>query len=155
MDEDPAFYRKFGDMLEAVIAEFRAERLAEAAYFERVQDIESSVLNRSDADIPASVAGHDMARRYYGVILETLKQHEGDGFDPAAASARAALDAECIIREHHIRDWTTNEDQKNRMRNAIEDSLYELKDSQGIDLSFEEMDAIMDLCLDIAGRVQP
>jgi len=36
------------------------------------------------------------------------------------------------------------------MRTAIEDYLFELKDEHGLDLTFEDIDSIMEQCLDIA-----
>ncbi len=36
------------------------------------------------------------------------------------------------------------------MRNLIEDFLFELKDKHGIALTFDDIDATMEQCLDIA-----
>ena len=35
MEEDPAFYKKFSELLEAAIADFRIERLSDADYLKR------------------------------------------------------------------------------------------------------------------------
>jgi len=51
-----------------------------------------------------------------------------------------------------LRGWTTNRDQQNKMRTAIENHLFEVKGASSVDLGFEEMDTIMDRCLDITGR---
>lgn len=96
-----------------------------------------------------------MARRYYGVIYEMLKPHETASARLSEAAAKVAMKIEEIVSGLYIRDWTSNRDQQNRMRTAIEDHLFEVKGENGIDLSFEEMDAIMDRCLDIAARVMP
>jgi type I restriction enzyme R subunit len=155
MDEDPAFYKKFSEMLQEVIDAFRSERLAEAEYLKQARSIEQAVLNRTDTDLPSNLKTHDMARRYYGVIYEILKPHETASSRLIEAAASASLKIDEIISNLYIRDWTTNRDQQNRMRTAIEDYLFEVKDAKGIDLNFNEMDSIMDRCLDIAGRVMP
>jgi len=49
-------------------------------------------------------------------------------------------------------NWTTNTDVQNRMRNHIEDALFDAKSSTGFDLSFDEIDLILEKCLDIARR---
>jgi hypothetical protein len=36
------------------------------------------------------------------------------------------------------------------MRNEIEDYLHELKQERGFDLTFEDIDLVLDRCLDIA-----
>ena len=155
MEEDPAFYKRFSDMLQEVIDAFRAQRLAEAEYLKKAREIESAVLNRSDESIPATLTGHDMARRYYGVIYEVMKRQEGDAGKLRSVTADVALAVEKIIAGLYIRDWTTNKDQQNKMRTAIEDYLFAVKDQQGIDPSLDEIDAIMDRSLDIAIRVMP
>ena len=156
MEEDPAFYRKFGDLLEEVIRASREERLAEAAYFEKVQTIERAVLDRTDADMPAELSGQDMARRYYGVVLETLKKSMDEEVSAGSTCAvEAALSIDRILRDLHVRDWTANRDQQNAMRTAMEDALFELTGKHGLAPDFEDLDAIMDRCLDIAARVMP
>lgn len=155
MDEDPAFYKKFSEMLQEVIDAFRSERLAEAEYLKQARNIEQAVLNRTDTGLPPNLKTHDMARRYYGVIYEILKPHETASSRLSDAAANASLKIDEIISRLYIRDWTTNRDQQNRMRTEIEDYLFEVKEAKAIDLSFDEMDSIMDRSLDIAGRVMP
>jgi len=155
MDEDPAFYKKFSEMLQEVIDAFRSERLAEAEYLSRAREIEQAVLNRTDTDLPTVLKTRDMARRYYGVIYEMLKPHETASAGLSEVAAKVSLKIEEIVSGLYVRDWTTNRDHQNRMRNAIEDHLFEVKGENRIDLGFEEMDAIMDRCLDIAARVMP
>lgn len=41
------------------------------------------------------------------------------------------------------------------MRNEIEDLLFYFKDKAGIEITFEDMDAIMEQCLDIARVRRP
>jgi type I restriction enzyme R subunit len=156
MDEDPAFYKRFSDMLQEVIDAFRAQRLAEVEYLKKAREIETAVLNRTDESIPSSLTGHDMARRYYGVIYEVMreKDNEDDG-DLRSVSAAAAIEIEKIIQDLCIRDWKTNKDQLNKMRTAIEDHLFRVAEQEDLDLNFEGMDAIMDRSLDIAMRVMP
>jgi len=42
-----------------------------------------------------------------------------------------------------------------QMRNEIEDALFELKEEHGIELSFDDIDKIMDECIDIAKARYP
>jgi type I restriction enzyme R subunit len=49
-----------------------------------------------------------------------------------------------------IVNWETNTDVQNQMRNLLEDYLFELKGKHGVTLAFEDIDAIMEQCLDIA-----
>jgi len=153
--EDPAFYKKFSRMLQDVIDAFRAGRLRAAEYLRRAGEIMSSVLNRTGDDVPEALANHDVAKAYYGSIKEVLSGHSGDGFDLAARSAEAGLEIERIIETRRKVNWTDDPDAVNRMRQDIEDYLFEFKERADINLSFEEIDRIMDECLDIAKVRRP
>jgi len=156
MEKDPAFYKKFSRLLEEAIAAFHDERRIQAAeYRELVEGIMQKVLNRTDEDLPAGLVDHDMAQRYYGIVLEAFGPYDAEGFKLKENSVKAALAIEQLIQKLYVRDWTRNTDQKNKMIGAIEDYLFEQKDVWGIDLPLEVIDQIMNTCLDIAGRVKP
>ena len=55
-----------------------------------------------------------------------------------------------IVLERRCVDWTHNEDVQNRMKTEIEDLLFELKDEHDIPLTLEDIDQILDRCIDIA-----
>ena len=69
--------------------------------------------------------------------------------------ADVAVRIDDAVLRHRIVNWTTNSDVQNRMRNDIEDALFDLKCRHGLDLSFDEIDAILEKCLDIARRRYP
>jgi type I restriction enzyme R subunit len=149
MEEDPAFYRRFSDMLEEAIRAFREKRLADREYLKQVVDIADRVRNRTDDDLPEKLRHHDVARAFYGILREALGPH-ADGKDLRVAGADAALAVDAIIQREKIVNWTTNRDVQNRMKNEIEDYLHQLMDDQDIALTFDEIDAILERCLDIA-----
>lgn len=151
MDDDPAFYRKFSEMLEAAIQAFRDKRLADRDYLAKVTEIAEAILSRKDGDFPEAIRQRDVAKAFYGVVREALATHRTDGdLQQVAAEAAARID-DAILRERIV-SWTTNPDVQNRMRNEIEDALFDLKSRTGLDLSFDEIDAILEKCLDIARR---
>jgi type I restriction enzyme R subunit len=77
-------------------------------------------------------------------------EHEGDDFDPRSASTAASLAIDEIIQENRIVNWTNNTDVQNRMMGAIEDYLFEMQEEQGLELTFEDIDRILQMVLDIA-----
>ncbi len=154
MDEDPAFYRKFSELLEAAIRAFREQRLADRDYLAKVSEIADAIRTRKDDNLPAAIRQREVARAFYGVVREGLAAHQTDGgFMEKIAGAAVAID-DAILRERIV-NWTTNADVQNRMRNDIEDALFDLKSRTGLDLSFDEIDAILEKCLDIARRRYP
>jgi len=150
MQEDPAFYRKFSEMLEDAIRAFRAQRLSDAEFLRKVSEITEKVRNRTGDDIPPELAHRDVAKAFFGVLQEVFLEYSDDGSEPRSASTAASLAIDQIIQDQRIVNWTNNSDVQNRMMSTIEDYLFELKEEQGFDLTFEDIDRILEMVLDIA-----
>lgn len=147
--EDPAFYKKFSEMLEEVIRAYREQRLSDVEYLGRVTEINASVADRTDDDLPAAVRSHDVARAFYGILGDTL---HGENVSPEEEQldAEVAVGIDRIIGENRIVDWTVNMDVQNRMKTEIEDYLIELLRTRHRAVTFEQVDYIIEQCLDIA-----
>jgi len=148
--EDPAFYKRFSQMLEEAIEAFRQRRLSDAEYLKRVTQIMQSVVNRTGDNIPVPLRQLDVAKAFYGVILDTLGKQEIEEARRSEVGVEASIGIDEIIRRMTIVNWETNADVQNQMRNLIEDYLFELKGTYGIPLTFDNVDVIMEQCLDIA-----
>jgi len=155
MQEDPAFYKRFSELLKETIAAFREERIKANEYLKKVTEIMNAVLNRTGDHVPDKLQDHDVAKAYFGSIKETLVRFDkgDDEFDDRLADAALAIDE--VIERNRIVNWTSDIDTQNRMRNEIEDLLFDFKDQTGIEITFEDMDAIMEQCLDIARVRRP
>jgi len=155
MEDDPAFYRKFSEMLEDAIRAWREKRLADRDYLAKVMEVAEAIRTRSGDNLPEQLRHHDVAKALYGVILEILGPHTKDRTDFQSLAADAAVRIDAIIQEERIVNWTNNPDVQNRMKNEIEDYLHELQEESGLPLGFEEIDQILEKCLDIARRRYP
>jgi type I restriction enzyme R subunit len=153
--EDPAFYKKFSRMLQEVIDDFRAQRLEGAEYLRRAMTIMESVLTRTGDDVPDEVAHNENAKAYYGSIKDVFERRKADGLDVKRLAAEAGLNFDRIIENRRIVNWANNIDVQNRMRQELEDYLFELKDRSGIPLAFDDIDTILDESLDIAKARRP
>ncbi len=150
MPEDPAFYRRFSEMLEDAIRAFREQRMSDAEYLRKVTNIAEKVKNRTGDDIPAALAHRDVAKAFFGVLQDVFSEYADDGFDPRSAGTTASLAIDDIVQQNRIVNWTSNTDVQNRMMGAIEDYLFELKEERGVDLTFDHIDRILEMVLDIA-----
>jgi type I restriction enzyme R subunit len=150
MQEDPAFYRRFSEMLEDAIRAFREQRLSDAEYLRKVTEIAEKIKNRTGDDIPGELTHRDVAKAFFGVLQDAFAGYAAEGFEPRSASTTASLAIDEIIQQNRIVNWTNNTDVQNRMMGAIEDYLFDLKDQHGIDLTFEDIDRILEMVLDIA-----
>lgn len=155
MQEDPAFFKRFSEMLNETIRAFREDRLRANEYLNKVTEIMNAVVNRTDDDIPKQLKNHDVAKAYYGTLSETLMRLKNghDDFDNVLANASLAID-EAIERQRKV-NWIQDMDTQNRMKNEIEDLLFEIKEKAAINLTFDDIDAILDQCLNIARVRRP
>jgi type I restriction enzyme R subunit len=149
MEEDPAFYARFSKMLEDVIEEHRQQRLTDAEYLRQTRGIMDSVVNRTDDDVPASLKGHEVARAFYGVLNDAISPISQDSETSKVVSADVGLKIDQIILKHRIVDWVLNRDVKNRMRDEIEDLLFDLDKNNGIKLDVNQIDDILERCINI------
>jgi type I restriction enzyme, R subunit len=147
MQEDPAFYKKFSEMLEEVIRAFREGRKSELQYLNAVQPIHEAVRDRVGDDLPPELRQYEVAKAFYGVIREVFG---GRIADDKKHATDAAIKIDQIINSMKIVNWTTNPDVQNKMQTAMEEFLFDFKKDRGLELSFDDIDAILQRCLDIA-----
>ncbi|XHR27483.1 MAG: type I restriction endonuclease subunit R [Chthoniobacteraceae bacterium] len=148
MDEDPFFYRPLSDLLEQTIDEYRKERIDEAKYLAKVKEIMEKVRDAKRDNTPPILKEHDLANAFFGAIRDAIPAESLPISDDLAA--RMALKIEGIIRENAVVRWRDNDDAQNRMRNGIDDYLFELQEKHGITLSIPQMDSILESAIRIA-----
>ena len=149
MQEDPAFYWKFSELLEAAIRAFRDKRLADRDYLSQVSKIAENIRNRTGDELPEILKNEDGAQAFFGILRESLTPHLEAGVLQSVA-AQAALDIDKVFRARIIVNWVRNDDVENPIRITIEDLLHEIKTANAIELTFEEMDAVIERSLEVA-----
>ncbi|MFM8833373.1 MAG: type I restriction endonuclease subunit R, partial [Cytophagales bacterium] len=97
MDEDPAFYKKFSQMLKETIADYETKRITEAQYLNKVQEIMDNVLAHTDSDIPEALRDKDVAKAFYGLTLESLTSKVQDEVVRREISTQTALQIDELI----------------------------------------------------------
>ncbi len=154
MEEDPVFYKRFSDLVRATIEEFRAGRLSEKGYLEKIVAIRNQVVSRSGVDdgVPEAMRGDELASAFYRNTEPILKE-VADGEAGSIAEATASAFA-IIVRRHRKIGWQTGPDAQNDIRNAMDDFLCdEIKRKHGLyALDTVTMDRVIDTALAIARR---
>lgn len=179
MEEDPFFYRKFSLLLQQAIDDYKAQRINEAELLARVTAIMEKVRDGQHDDTPPAVRHSDLAKAFFGELKSQLSlsvpatnatassaadlvnedqvpyRVRSSRTAPAASPladllAEAACEIEGIIRKHAIVRWRESPDAQNHMRNDLDDLLFGLQTNKGLELSFEQMDAILESILRIA-----
>jgi type I restriction enzyme R subunit len=153
MDEDPVFYKKFADLIQQAIDDYRQQRIDDAEYLRRVEGYLQTVRQGHDTRLPAKLTGYREAPAYYGVVNETFERYGLEVEQGQALAAEVAVEIEELIGQRKIRDWVQTDDVIKSMQNDIDDFLFDLRDQQGVPLTTEDMDAIIERCLAIARKL--
>lgn len=148
MEEDPAFYRRFSQLIEETIAAYKDGRITEIEYFQKMKQGMQEMREGRAADLPPQLHPYRDAPAYYGVIKEPLAAYHVDN----GRAADIAIKLESIIEKHKVRDWVGNPDVENQIRNDMEDYLFTLRDTAGISLKEGDIDEIMDAVINIAQK---
>lgn len=151
MDEDPAFYEKFSKLIQQAIEDFRAKRISDLDYLNKVVDIRNKVVGKVHDDIPDKLSGNEDAMAYFGVLKPFLEKHELGEEDLESAAADTAIVIHGILEKHKKVHFWDDEDAQKQAVNEIDDYLYdELKTNRGIELSLDQMDDIIEKVLQVA-----
>ncbi len=157
MDEDPAFYKKFSEMLNDTIHAYEHHRLTEAQYLARVKEIMESVLSHIDNDIPSELQNKDVAKAFYGLTDVNLKENVQDALTRRKISVDTALTIDDIIQKHvfdkgkPIIDWQYKSNITGKLQIEIGDYLIdEVRDKYHVNISFDEMDTLAERCIEVA-----
>jgi type I restriction enzyme R subunit len=151
MEEDPSFYRRFSELLQETIRDYRAKRISEKDYLKQVIDLAARVAHKDRGqDVPAVIKGNDDGQAFYGILDGILVDSNGNHVDKNEI-AQIALTIIEIVKEHHIVDVWRNDVAQNNMRNAVDDYFFDvLRDQKKISLPVDLMDDIDDKVMNLA-----
>ncbi len=156
MEEDPAFYEKFSKLIQQAIDDFRAKRISDMEYLNRVSEIREKVINREHEDVPANLQGNEDAMAFYGVIRPYFDVCGLDGEALDTTTSHAALAINDIIHRHWKVHFWDDADAQKRTVNDIDDYLYdEIKGAQGVELGLNQMDEIIEKSMQLARHRTP
>ncbi len=157
MEEDPAFYKKFSELLKDTIREYESQRISEAQFLKKSNDIMHAVLSHADSDMPAKLNGHETAKAFYGLAMEALSAKIQDDAIKKGIAADTALQIDELIQQsvldngRPVIDWPFKSNITGRLQIDIGDYLIdEVKNKYHVNLSFADMDDIAEKCINVA-----
>lgn len=151
LEQDPAFYEKFSKLIQQAIDDYRAKRLSDLEYLQRVTEIKDAVVSRKGDDLPPALNGDADAAAVYGLLRPFVATHLNDDEQAQSIAAEAAITVWDIFRRNRKVGYWDDLDAQRQTMNEIDDFLYdEIKGARGIALSTEEMDEIIDKAMQLA-----
>lgn len=151
LEQDPAFYEKFSKMIQQAIDDYRARRLSDMEYLQRVTEIKEAMVSRKGDDLPPALNGDADAAAVYGLLQPFVANHLSKDEEARSAAGEAAVAVWDIFRRNRKVGYWDDLDAQRRTMNEIDDYLYdEVKGARGIALSTEEMDEIIEKTMQLA-----
>lgn len=152
MEKDEAFYKKFSQLLVDAIKSFQENRISEAEYLKAILNIRDQFEKGFLEDIPQTLLNKPEARAFFGVLSEVFENSFGKeiAIQQKDVLANIGIDISKIIEKLIIRDWKKNIDVIKEMENEVEDYLMAHRKSLGVDITFDDLDIILDKCLKVA-----
>jgi len=151
MDMDPAFYQKFSVLIQQAIEDFRAKRISDLDYLNKVVEIRNKVVDKVHEDVPEKLHGNEDAMAYFGVIKPYFDNCGLNDDELESVAADTAVAVQEILSKHIKVDFWDDADAQKRVINEIDDYLYdELKTAKNIQLSVQQMDSIIEKVMQVA-----
>lgn len=156
MDSDPAFYKKFSQLIKETIEFYEQGRLTDNEYLEKMMQYKEDVLNHTDSDLPEELEHNNAAKAYFGIALENYKRLFPDMpvKEMALATAHAfdeIIRRAVIVDGSVLVDWQSKSDTIGRTKIELEDELIDnIKRKYNVNFAFSDMDVIIDGCVDVA-----
>jgi type I restriction enzyme R subunit len=159
MDLDPAFYKKFSQLLKETIAAYEQGRIDEVEYLKSVMQLKEDVLSHTDSDIPTELHDNNPAKAYFGLCIECYKRIDPNNKrlkEVAKETALAFDDIICSTVLHEgepVIDWQSKTNLINPMKLKMEDYLIDVvKREREIPLTFDDMDLLIDQSVEVAKK---
>jgi type I restriction enzyme R subunit len=153
MEEDPALYRRFSDMIDETIRKFQDERISEQQYLDKMKEVKKGVQEGQLSGSPVQLRDKPTARAFYNTIKEELdgyirevktesKDVQVDADRLSEMYIQAGMDIAERMDELAIVDWITNPDVKNEMFIALEDYMISVFRELDLKRNFDVIERI-------------
>lgn len=146
--KNPAYYKKFSEMLEDTFNKYREKRISEKEYLEAMYKYAEDFEEKDIIGYPEEIKHNYHAQAYYGSMYDTLTEefesYEATNTEESLKEtiAKASVDIESVVKENVKVDWHHNDDVKNSLTQAIEDLLYDYKEEYKLDWDWDMIDKL-------------
>ncbi|MFB9654899.1 type I restriction endonuclease subunit R [Pseudarthrobacter oxydans] len=152
MDEDPAFYARFSELLQQAIDEYRRRRDGERYLIQAREIAEQMASGHRGAALPASVAHDDHAAAIYGALGKTLLEPALQELlavpeEERAHTAKAVVD---IVRSRMVVNFWSKPNEQNALATALDDFFYDFGEVRGVRLRQPLVDSLTNAVLTVA-----
>lgn len=150
--EDPAYYKKFSIRIQEALDKYKEHRISEADYVRRMNEIFRDYKTGNTGEgYPGNIRRNEHAKAFYGVIKEIVSETlDIEGMEEQLGEL--SLRIKSIIEEHTKVDWHENMEVHKSIEQDIDDLLFDFKEEEGIELTIEQIDKIIESVKTVALR---
>jgi type I restriction enzyme, R subunit len=147
LETDPEFYEKFSKKISDILEKMRLSKLADIEALKQMKLIRDELIDKKDDSLPDKIKEN----KGVDVFYRNLKNQFSESDLTEDVYIDIVVGIFVIIKSEAIVDWYKNLDVKRKMRNSIDDYLYDvIKTERGIDLSMEQINSIVDESITLA-----
>jgi type I restriction enzyme R subunit len=158
MEEDPAFYKRFSQLLAQTIADYETRRISEIQYLQKTKSVMDAVLNHTDSEIPEILKHESVAAAFYGLTKMFLSEKISDTITLNSVCENAALHIDSIIKREvfgsgskPIVEWDSKREIIGRLIIEIGDYLIdEVRNKYESGISYSDIDSLAERILAVA-----
>jgi type I restriction enzyme R subunit len=151
-DENPAYYDSFSKRIKEALDLYKEKVISEAEYLAKMRTImEDYRSGKSTISYPDRIKGNVHAQAFYGVLAAIFDEVENKAITPDFV-AEVSEEITKIIASHSQVDWTNNKSIHDRISQDIDDLFYEYEKKNGLKLSFDLIDKIIENVKTVALR---
>ncbi|MDM5250096.1 type I restriction endonuclease subunit R [Lysinibacillus sp. G4S2] len=144
-DENPAYYKKFSERIQAVIDEYKEKRISEADYLNSMNKLLKEFRQgESKEAYPIAIKDNSHAQAFYGVARDILTTKDEQSPYGDEDLANLALKMDEIIKQHQKVDWYNNLQIHNRIAQDIDDLLFDFSKEYNVTLDFDTIDKVIE-----------
>lgn len=151
-DENPAYYDSFSKRIKEALELYKEKVITEAEYLAKMRDIlDDYQSGKSTVSYPERIKNNVHAQAFYGVLNAIFTDVDSELVTPDFV-AEIAEEITGIIAKHNQVDWSTNKTIHDRISQDIDDLFYKYEKENGLVLSFETIDKIIENVKTVALR---
>lgn len=141
LETDPEFYEKFSKKISDILENMRLSKLADIEALKQMKLIRDEMIDKKDDSLPDEIKNNKGSDIFY----RNLKDQFSELGLTDDVYIDIIVDIFNIIKNEAIVDWYKNLDVKRKMKNSIDDYLYDVvKTERGIDLNMEQINSIIE-----------
>ena len=151
MDKDPTFYKQFSELIQDTIDAFEQQQISDQVYLQKVSDIRDRTMKMQRDDLPEQIREDTEACAYFGAVKPCFAAMDIDESQANDIAAQTALAIKQSLEKNWKVDFWDDIDTQKIVKNEIDDFLFDgVKAAQGVDLSSQEMDDIVNKAMKVA-----